>query len=94
MRSRFSAFAVGDPEYLLRTWHPTTRPASLELDDDLRWYRLDILTTRAGGPFDTAGVVEFEVFHRSPTGAGSQHEVSRFTREDGWWLYLDGVRGQ
>jgi uncharacterized protein YchJ len=26
MRSRYSAFAVGDPAYLLATWHPTTRP--------------------------------------------------------------------
>ena len=92
MRSRFSAFAVGDPDYLLASWHPTTRPATLELDDDRRWYRLDILATRDGGPFDTHGVVEFEAFYRAPTGAGSQHEVSRFAREDRRWFYLDGVR--
>lgn len=92
MRSRFSAFAVGDPEYLMSTWHSSTRPASLELDDDLRWYRLDILATQAGGPFDTAGVVEFEAFYRSSEGPGTQHEVSRFVREDGAWLYVDGTR--
>lgn len=92
MRSRFSAFAVGDPEYLIATWHPSTRPDTLELDDDLRWYRLDILATREGGPFDLAGVVEFEAFYRHPGGAGSQHEVSRFVREGGRWFYLDGNR--
>ena len=91
MRSRFSAFAVHRPDYLLATWHPTTRPATLELDDDQRWYRLDILATRAGGPFDTTGVVEFEAYYRAPTGNGSQHEISRFTREDRRWLYLDGT---
>lgn len=95
MRSRFSAFAVGDVDYLLTTWHPTTRPASLELDEDLRWYRLDVLATRGGGPFETEGVVEFEAFHRTSGGpSGTQHETSRFTREDGQWLYVDGVRGQ
>lgn len=92
MRSRFSAFAVGDPGYLLATWHQSTRPATLDLDEDLRWYRLDILATREGGPFDHVGVVEFEAFYRSSDGAGSQHEVSRFARESGHWLYLDGVR--
>ena len=29
MRSRYSAFAVGDAAYLLATWHPSTRPAAL-----------------------------------------------------------------
>jgi SEC-C motif domain protein len=91
MRSRFSAFAVGDPDYLLVTWHPSTRPATLDLDDTLRWYRLDVLTTRDGGPSDTTGVVEFEAFYRSPVGHGSQHEVSRFSREGGLWSYLDGT---
>jgi SEC-C motif-containing protein len=94
MRSRYSAFAVGDPEYLLATWHPSTRPSTLELDDGLRWYRLDIVTTREGGPFDTAGVVEFEAFYRSPGGAGSQRELSRFVRQGARWFYLDGVSGR
>ncbi|MFC5676412.1 YchJ family protein [Aeromicrobium endophyticum] len=94
MRSRFSAFAVGDADYLLATWHPTTRPAALDLDDDRRWYRLDIRATRGGGPFETDGVVEFEAFYRTPSGSGSQHESSRFVREGGSWFYLDGMRGQ
>lgn len=91
MRSRFSAFAVGDPDYLLRTWAPTTRPSTLDLDADRRWYRLDILSASEGGPFDRTGVVEFEAFHRGPGGAGSQHESSRFVREGGRWFYLNGV---
>jgi SEC-C motif-containing protein len=91
MRSRFSAFAVSDAAYLLQTWHPSTRPATLELDADRRWYRLDIVATREGGPFDRTGVVEFEAYHRGAGGAGTQREISRFVREDGRWLYLDGV---
>ena len=91
MRSRYSAFAVGDPAYLSATWHPSTRPASLALDADRRWYRLDILRTERGGPFDIEGVVEFRAYHRSAEGKGSQHEISRFVREAGRWWYVDGV---
>lgn len=91
MRSRYSAFAVGDAAYLRATWHPSTRPADLDLDPAVRWSRLDVLATSGGGPFDRAGTVEFRAHHRHPT--GSLHEVSRFTREGGRWLYVDGVTG-
>jgi SEC-C motif-containing protein len=90
MRSRFSAFAVGDVDYLLATWHPRTRPAGFELDPNVRWRRLDIVNTTRGGMLDTHGTVEFRAYFRGAAGAGSQHEVSRFVREGGRWLYLDG----
>jgi len=90
MRSRYSAYATGKQDYVAATWHPTTRPADLELDADVRWYRLDILATQAGGPFDTAGTVMFEAFFRSSAGNSSQLEKSRFVREDGRWFYVDG----
>lgn len=96
MRSRFTAFAISDAAYLLATWHPTTRPASLDLDESLRWYRLDILSS-TGGPFDTAGTVEFAAYYRSVPGTpedervrGVQREKSRFERVGGQWFYLDG----
>ncbi len=90
MRSRYSAFAVGDVGYLDRTWHHRTRPAALTLDTGRRWYRLDILATSRGGLLDTEGTVEFRAFYRTDDGPGSQHEVSRFVRERGAWLYVDG----
>jgi SEC-C motif-containing protein len=90
MRSRYSAFAVGDAAYLLATWHPSTRPEALELDDATRWRRLDVLATSAGGPFDTAGTVEFRAHYRDVGGPGSLHEVSRFLRAGGAWSYVDG----
>lgn len=88
MRSRFSAFALGDASYLLRSWHPSTRPSELTLDAGLRWYRLDIERTERGGPFDTDGVVEF-VAHYKGDERGSLHEVSRFVREGRDWFYVD-----
>lgn len=91
MRSRFTAFATGDAAHLLRTWHPSTRPEGLDLDDAVRWQRLDILDTERGGPFDVDGVVEFEAFFREEGVRGSMRERSRFVREDRFWLYVDGV---
>lgn len=91
MRSRFSAFAVGDASYLLATWHATTRPERLDLDPDTRWYRLDIVATEAGGLLERDGVVEFTAWYRHPDGNGSLHERSRFVREDGAWFYVDAI---
>lgn len=91
MRSRYSAYAVRDVAYLLRSWHPLTRPAELTLDPELRWYRLDILSTARGGMLDTDGTVEFRAHYKSPEGAGAQHETSRFVRDAGAWVYVDGT---
>jgi SEC-C motif-containing protein len=94
MRSRYSAFAVGDAAYLRATWHPSTRPDVLEVDEETRWLRLDVLATSSGGPFEASGVVEFRATYSDARGRGSLHEVSRFVREDGVWSYVDGsVRG-
>jgi SEC-C motif-containing protein len=93
MRSRFTAFAVRNAAHLLRTWHPSTRPARLDLDPRTRWTRLDVLATERGGPFDTDGVVQFEAFYREGDVRGSLRERSRFLREDRTWFYLDGTPG-
>ncbi|MEU6270284.1 YchJ family protein [Saccharopolyspora shandongensis] len=90
MRSRFSAFAVGDTAYLLASWHPSTRPDSLDLDPGQRWVRLEILDRTGGGPFDAAGTVRFEAHYRLGGRAGVLTEDSRFVREDGAWFYVDG----
>jgi SEC-C motif-containing protein len=89
MRSRYSAFVVGDVPYLLDTWHPSTRPASLELDPGLNWFRLDILSRSRGGMLDTDGTVEFSARYRLNGVAGEQRELSRFVRENRRWFYLD-----
>lgn len=90
MRSRYSAFAVGDPAYLLATWHPRTRPPALDLDPGVRWVGLDVLATRDGGLLAAEGTVEFRATWVAGGQRGEQHEVSRFVRDDGAWRYLDG----
>ncbi|MDR8414039.1 hypothetical protein MTP10_35580 [Nonomuraea sp. 3-1Str] len=87
MRSRFAAFAVGDEAYLLRTWHPATRPARLDLDRGVRWVRLEILETVRGTVLHTEGAVRFRAHYVRRGREGSMEEHSLFVRLDGQWVY-------
>jgi SEC-C motif-containing protein len=91
MRSRYSAYVRRDEAWLLATWHPSTRPATLDLQAEPipTWLGLDVKAHRSDG--DRAEV-EFVARHRIGGGrAQRMHEVSRFVREDGQWFYLDGT---
>lgn len=90
MRSRYTAFVVQDAAHLLRSWHPTTRPETIDFEPDLDWRRLVVIDRVAGGPFDRDGVVEFKALWRQGVARGSLHERSRFVREDRHWYYVDG----
>lgn len=93
MRSRYSAFALGLSDYLLQSWHMSTRPAAsgFELDDTVQWKRLLVEQVEAGGPFDSEGFVTFAAIARTPDRRFEQRERSRFLREAGHWRYVDGV---
>ncbi|HLL35260.1 MAG TPA: YchJ family metal-binding protein [Streptomyces sp.] len=86
MRSRYSAFVKRDEGYLLRTWHPRTRPPRVDFDPGMRWTGLEILDTTDGTPFHSTGTVTFRASFRG----GALHERSRFERVDGAWVYVDG----
>ena len=85
MRSRYSAYVVGDGDYVWRTWHPRTRPPEIT-DFTVTWTRLEIVDCVDGERGDSAGEVEFRAYHR----AGVLHERSRFAVRGGRWCYLDG----
>lgn len=87
MRSRFSAFAVGDESYLLRSWDPSTRPDRVRFVPGQRWVGLEVLAS-SGGPLDREGTVEFVAHHERNGVPGRLHEVSRFVRHAGRWVYL------
>ncbi len=90
MRSRYSAFAVGDTDYLLATWHSETRPSRVRLDPEQKWIGLSIKAVDAGQQADREGRVEF-VARFKVAGKGHRlHERSRFEKVDGKWFYLDG----
>lgn len=88
MRSRYSAFVLGNVPYLLSTLHASQRPATLELEAGIKWLGLEIKQHRITGT-DTAEV-EFVARFRVGGKAVRQHERSRFVREDGRWFYVDG----
>lgn len=90
MRSRYTAYVLRDEAYLLRTWHPSTRPARIDFAPRLRWTRLDILATSDGSAFHHSGTVEFQAHFTDRGKPGDLHERSRFVRHDGAWVYLDG----
>src|SRR5689334_16930629 len=75
MRSRYSAYALGDTDHVWRTWHPRTRPERVTPDPALEWTGLEVL--EADGD-----IVEFRAHH---TG-GTLHERSRFEQRAGRWF--------
>jgi SEC-C motif-containing protein len=91
MRSRYSAYACSDSDYLFRTWHPRTRPADAAVGGDVVWKGLDVTGTAAGGIDDEYGEVEFTARFEAAAGPGSMHERSRFERRAGRWFYVDDV---
>ncbi|MEW2544518.1 YchJ family metal-binding protein [Streptomyces sp. NPDC047002] len=91
MRSRYSAFAVRDEPYLLRTWAAATRPAALGLDAATRWTGLEITATTGGTAFHTRGTVAFRAHYTASGAPGVLGELSRFAREQGRWVYVDGT---
>lgn len=89
MRSRYSAFTLALTDYLLATWHASTRPARLEANEvGLKWLGLEV--RRHVVIDDDHATVEFVA--RSKLGGRAQrlHEISRFVREGGRWFYVDG----
>jgi SEC-C motif-containing protein len=90
MRSRYSAYVLGIEPYLLATWHPDTRPARLDLKEDAptKWLGLEVKRHEA---LDAEhAIVEFVARYKVNGRAYRLHETSRFLREQGQWLYVDG----
>ena len=89
MRSRYSAYVLGLHDYLLATWHASTRPAALEPDaPGTKWLGLEV--KRTGQQDADHATVEFVARSKLGGRAMRMHEVSRFVREDGRWFYVDG----
>ncbi len=90
MRSRYSAYVLGNTAYLLKTWAPQTRPQQLDLTTppQPRWLGLRLLRQVEQ---DDQAEVEFVARFRMGGRIRVLHEVSRFVRVDGCWLYVDGT---
>jgi SEC-C motif-containing protein len=91
VRSRYTAYVIHDRAYLLATWHPSTRPASVSFEDSRKWLRLEILGRIGGGLLDSEGTVEYRAFFTSDGVRQDQRENSRFVRANKTWLYVDDL---
>lgn len=93
MRSRYSAFVTRDANYLLATLAPEKAPR-FDLEqikaDRSEWFGLEIITTNKGSILDQHGIVEFIARFREQGRDHTLHEISRFERRNGNWLYIDG----
>ena len=92
MRSRYTAYALDRSNYLLATWHHSTRPVSLDLTAEPRckWIGLEVKRHQYDPQDPDHAVVEFVARYKIGGRAHRLHEVSRFVREAGQWFYLDG----
>jgi SEC-C motif-containing protein len=89
MRSRYSAYVLKREDYLLETWHLSTRPAALELaSDHTKWLGLEVKKHVVESA--THAAVEFVAFYKIAGKAHRLHEISLFVFEDNKWFYLDG----
>ena len=84
MRSRYTAYAIQNEQYLLDSWHASTRPESIDLDPAAKWIRLNIVNS-------DKDCVEFIATYRLQGKAHKLHEICRFVFEGGKWFYLDGL---
>ncbi len=90
MRSRYSAYVTMNASYLLATWHPSTRPARVNLSPTQKWLGLKIYETLRGEPGDAEGVVEFAARFKIDGAGHRLRERSRFVCIEERWFYLDG----
>ena len=89
MRSRYAAYVLELADYVLATWHLSTRPVDdFSFEPGLRWLGLEVKRNASTGP-DRA-VVEFVARSKLGGRAHRLHETSRFLREGGRWFYVDG----
>lgn len=93
MRSRYSAFVLGNGNYLMDSHHSTTRPIkerkSIEAwAKSVSWIRLEIVDKEKGGINDQRGTVTFNAYFFEDGKVEVIHEKSDFVKENGYWMYL------
>ena len=95
MRARYSAYAMGNIEYLYKTSGPRVRKEfdaenSKKWAESARWNGLDIVATTDGGEGDETGRVEFVAHYTVKENDFDHHEIADFAKLDGEWRFMDG----
>ena len=92
MRSRYTAYVIGDFDYILETHDPATvsdvsRDSIVAWSESSEWEGLEIVKTKAGKVKDKKGIVEFKAYYRSSGEDHIHHEKSFFIKIKGRWYY-------
>ena len=90
MRSRYTAYTLRNSDYLLGTWHPAHRPASLAFMTDQKWLGLKVIEIQAGQVGHDKGTVEFVARFKIAGRAQRLHEISQFEKLGSHWVYMHG----
>jgi len=91
MRSRFTAYAMHNADYLLSSWDDSTRPAAVDFSKDTgEWTQLEVIATKKGTAKDHKGIVEFKAYFTIDGEQRVMNEISRFVKKQNHWFYLDG----
>ena len=96
MRSRYSAYATGAVEYIIKTTHPSTRKFHdaeyiEKWAQSSVWQKLEIVAKSGGAATDKKGTVEFKAYFTEANGEPQvHHEHSTFQKELGKWFFVDG----
>ena len=93
MRSRYTAFTMGERAHIERTYAPEMRMLGngSSFEPGIEWIKLEILDNVDGGEAADTGIVEFAAHYRLNGRTGVHRERSNFRREDGLWRYVDGT---
>ena len=95
MRSRYTGYVLKDSEYVLKTWHPSSRPKVFDLSrEQIDWEKLEILSCEKGKVSDLVGEVFFRASYEHLGKKYCIQELSRFVKENGVWLYLVGEQSK
>lgn len=96
MRSRYSAYALGEVDWIVASQSPdgrqfVDRQATEQWSKRATWFGLEIVETKEGGPDDVEGIVEFKAYYRLGGEDIKHHEIASFRKEDDTWYFVDGI---
>jgi SEC-C motif-containing protein len=96
MRSRYSAYALGEFDWIYESQSPegrefVDRAATEEWSKRATWKSMQVLELNAGGVDDVEGFVEFKANYEIAGEDIKHHEVASFRKEDGVWYFVDGL---
>jgi len=96
MRSRYSAYALGNVDWIVESQSPdgrafVDRQATEQWSARAKWHRMEIVEVKDGAEDDTEGFVDFKAYYSIAGEDITHHEVASFRKEDDTWYFVDGV---